>query len=114
MSVISISIVKKVNCTKFEQNPFENKQFEIFGISGTPDLRSTFGKIDFTASRVPESTCLKEIISFFVSNLSFSVEKSKISQLRPKLWPPEVEVKIFLELQSVKIVKKINFLCNFH
>ena len=54
------------------------------------------------------------IISFFVSNLSFPVEKLKISQLRPKLWPPEVEVKKFLELQSVKILKKINFLRNFH
>ena len=51
-SMISISNVKKVNWTKFEQNTLENKQFEISGISGTPDSQSTFGKINFKASRV--------------------------------------------------------------
>ena len=58
----------------------------------------------------PNQLAYFTIISFLVSNLSFSVKKSKISQLETKLWPPEVEVKKILELQSVKICKK-SFFC---
>ena len=54
MDVISISNDKNVNWTKFEPNPLENSRFQIF-IAGTPDSRNMFGKIHFTASRVPES-----------------------------------------------------------
>ena len=57
MGLISISNHKKVTWTKFEQNPLENKSFEIF-ITETPDSRRTFGKIALTASRVPKSTYL--------------------------------------------------------
>ena len=64
-------------------------------------------------SRLPEcpnQLVYLTVISFLVSNLSFTVRKSKISQLGTKLWPPEVKVKIILELQNVKILKKY-FLC---
>ena len=104
MSVISISIVKKVYCTKFEQNPFENKQFEILGSLGPLIRGAGLAKSMSRLPECPNPLVYFTIISFFVSNLTFSVEKSKISQLRPKLWPPEVEVNFFLELQSVKIL----------
>ena len=57
MGLISISNHKKVTWTKFEQNPLENKSFEIF-ISETPDSQRTFGKIALMASREPKSTYL--------------------------------------------------------
>ena len=64
MGLISISNHKKVTWTKFEQNPLENKSFEIF-ISETPDSQRTFGKIALTASREPNSTYLFYNHNFF-------------------------------------------------
>ena len=97
MGLISISNDKKVVWTKFEQIPLENKSFEIF-IPETPDSRPTFGKFALTAFREPKSTYLFYNHIFFVSKLSFSVEKLRKSQIRKKLWLLEVTVKIFLEL----------------
>ena len=97
MGVISISNDKKVVWTKFEQIPLENKSFEIF-IPETPDSRPTFGKFALTAFREPKSTYLFYNHIFFVSKLSFSVEKLRKSQIRKKLWLLEVTVKKFLEL----------------
>ena len=97
MGLISISNHKKVTWTKFEQNPLENKSFEIF-IFETPVSQRTFGKIALTAFRQPNSTYLFYHHNFLVSKLSFSVEKLRKSQIRKKLWLLEVTVKNFLEL----------------
>ena len=64
MGLISISNHKKVTWTKFEQNPLENKSFEIF-ISDAPDSQRTFGKIALMASREPKSTDLFYNHNFF-------------------------------------------------
>ena len=101
MGLISISNHKKVTWTKFEQNPLENKSFEIF-ISETPDSQRTFGKMALTASREPKSTYLFYNHNFFVSKLSFSVKKLKKTQMGKKLWLLEVTVKICLELVLFK------------
>ena len=49
-------------------------------------------------SESPNQLTYFTIIFFFVSKLSFSVEKLRKSQIRKKLWLLEVTVKIFLEL----------------
>ena len=51
-------LLKKCTVLNLSKIPLKTSNLKFFGISGTPDLRSTFGKIDFTASRVPKSTCL--------------------------------------------------------
>ena len=77
MGLISISNHKKVTWTKFEQNPLENKSFEIF-ISETPDSQRTFGKIALTAFREPKSTYLfYNHIFFFFQNFHFQLRNWK-------------------------------------
>ena len=77
MGLISISNHKKVTWTKFEQNPLENKSFEIF-ISETPDSQRTFGKIALTASREPKSTYLFYNHNFFLfQNFHFQLKNWK-------------------------------------
>ena len=53
-------------------------------------------------SESPNQLTYITIIFFFVSKLSFSVEKLRKSQIRKKLWLLEVTVKIFLELVLFK------------
>ena len=101
MGLISISNHKKVTWTKFEQNPLENKSFEIF-ISETLIRSAPLAKL---LSRLPESPIQLTyftIIIFLVSKLSFSVKKLKKYQMGKKLWLLEVTVKFFLELVLFK------------
>ena len=64
MGLISISDVKKVKWTMFEQNPMENKWFQFF-ISGTPDSWRIFFVLALTPPRVAKSTCLFYIHNWF-------------------------------------------------
>ena len=101
MGLISISNYKKVTWTKFEENPSENKSFEIF-ISVTLIRSAPLAKLLSRLSESPNQLTYFTIIIFFLSKLSFSVKKLKKSQMGRKLWLLEVTVKNFLELVLFK------------
>ena len=107
-------LLKKCTVPNLSKIPLKTSNLKFLGSLGPLICEACLAKLISRLPECPNQLVYFTIISFFVSNLSFSVEKSKISQLKPKLWPPKVEVKNFLELQSVKILKKINFLRNFH
>ena len=109
MGLISISDVKKVKWTMFEQNLMEKRWFQFF-ISGTPDSQRTF----FWLSCLPDwpnKLAYLTFISSFVCRFSESVQKMKICPLVSRLWPPEVQVKKFLEFQkSNAIFRWVDFI----
>ena len=85
MGLISISNHKKVTWTKFEQNPLENKSFEIF-ISESLICSKPLAKLLSWLPESPNQHTYFTIIISFVSKLSFSVQKLKKSQMEKKLW----------------------------
>ena len=108
MGLISISNHKKVTWTKFEQNPLENKSFEIF-ISETPDSQRTFGKMALTASREPKSTYLFYNHNFFCfKTFIFSWKIEKISN-RKKVMAPGSYSKIFFRISTFQMMYQSNF-----
>ena len=106
-------LLKKCTVPNLSKIPLKTSNLKFLGSLGPLIRGAGLAKSISRLPECPNQLVYFTIISFFVSNLSFSVEKSKISQLRPKLWPPKVEVKKFLELKSVKILKKSTFCAIF-
>ena len=113
MGLISISNHKKVTWTKFEQNPLENKSFEIF-ISETPVSQRTFGKIALTAFREPKSTYLFYNHNFFsFKTFIFSYEIEKISNGK-KVMAPGSYSKKFFGISTFQMMYQSNFFFKNH